>query len=191
MKFLANYRIALVLATFAGIQCQGQPAPKYEVVHGWPRVPEGFVLGQVPGVAVDSHNHVFVFQRGDHYAGPNRTSKNDEPIQEPTVFCFDGRTGTFVTSWGNNAFWMPHGLRVDGEDNIWMTDIGMHQVMKFSHDGKLLMTLGEKGKAGLDGEHFDKPTDIAVVTDGSIYVSDGYGNSRVAKFSPKGEFLLD
>lgn len=184
-------RIILFLAAFAEINCQGQPAANYHVVHGWPALPENYVLGQVPGVAVDSHNHVFVFQRGDHYAGPNRTSKIDEPIREATVFCFDGKTGALVTSWGDNLFWMPHGLRVDADDNLWFTDVGTHQVTKFSHDGKLLLTMGEKGKPGLDGRHFNKPTDIAFAADGSFYVSDGYGNSRVARFSRQGEFLMD
>jgi peptidylamidoglycolate lyase len=96
-----------------------------------------------------------------------------------------------VSSWGANTFWMPHGLRTDRDDNIWVTDIGLHQVMKFSHDGNLLMTVGVKGEPGLDRKHFDKPTDIAFAPDGSVYVSDGYGNSRVVKLSAKGEFLLD
>src|SRR5262249_9658557 len=61
----------------------------YHVVHGWPALPEGQVLGQVPGVTVDSHNHVFVFHRVDHYAGPNRVSKNDELIDVPTILCFE------------------------------------------------------------------------------------------------------
>ncbi len=162
----------------------------YEVVHGWPELPEGFAFGQVSGVAVDSHNHVFVFHRSDHRLGPAPT-KNDQPIDVRTILCFEGNTGKLVASWGSDLFPIPHGLRVDREDNVWVTDIGLHQVLKFSHDGQLLMTVGEKGVPGLDSKHFNKPTDIAFAPDGSFYVSDGYGNSRVAKFSPKGEFLFD
>jgi len=67
----------------------------------------------------------------------------------------------------------------------------LQQVFKFSHDGKLLLTIGTERVAGVDATHFDKPTDIAFASDGSFYVSDGYGNNRVAKFSPDGKFLFD
>lgn len=166
-------------------------APKtsaYRVVHGWPVLPEGFVLGQVSGVGVDSHNHVFVFHRADHSW---MTKKNDQPIEASTIMCFDGETGKLIASWGANMFLVPHGLRVDREDNLWVTDVGLHQVFKLNHNGKLLMTVGVQRTPGLDGKHFNAPTDVAVAPDGSFYVSDGYGNSRVAKFSPKGEFLFD
>lgn len=165
-----------------------QKASAYEVVHGWPLLAEGFMFGHVSGVGADSHNHVFVFHRADHSI---LGKAFDAPIASPVVACFDGKTGELVASWGANLFLMPHGLRVDPSDNVWVTDIGLHQVLKFTHDGKLLMTVGEKGVPGLDGKHFNKPTDIAVASDGSFYVSDGYGNSRVARFSPGGEFLFD
>jgi peptidylamidoglycolate lyase len=115
----------------------------------------------------------------------------DEPISSPVVTCFDGKTGELVVSWGANLFLNPHGLRVDQSDNIWVTDLGLQPVLKFSRDGKLLMTVGEKGVPGLDGKHFNRPTDVAVAPDGSFYVSDGYGNSRVARFSSDGKFIAD
>ena len=146
----------------------------YQVVHGWPELPEGFAFGQVSGVGVDSHNHVFVFHRGDH-----------------PIMCFEGATGKLVASWGDGMFATPHGLAVDVKDNVWVTDVGHHQVFKFSHDGELLMTLGDKDVPGLDGKHFNRPTDIAVAPDGEFYVSDGYGNSRVVKFSAAGQLLFD
>jgi peptidylamidoglycolate lyase len=158
----------------------------YRVVHGWPVLPEGYVLGQVSGVGVDSHDHVFAFHRADH-AG----EKNNAAIAAPTVMCFDGATGALLDSWGANTFRMPHGLRVDERDNIWLTDIELHQVFKFSHDGTLRMSLGVAGTPGWDAEHFNKPTDVAVAHDGSFYVSDGYGNRRIAKFSQEGRFLLE
>ncbi len=163
-------------------------ASAYHVVHGWPVLPDGYVLGQVSGVGVDSHNHVFVFHRAHHSW---MEKKNKELIDAPTILCFDGGTGKLVASWGADRFLVPHGLRVDGDDNIWVTDVGLHQVFKFNHDGKLLVTLGDQRTPGLDSKHFNGPTDVAMARDGSIYVSDGYGNSRVAKFSPKGEFLFD
>jgi peptidylamidoglycolate lyase len=84
-------------------------------------------------------------------------------------------------------FVMPHGLSVDSGDNIWLSDVGRHQVFKFSHDGELLFELGEKRVPGTDATHFNLPTDVAVLDDGSFFVSDGYGNSRVLKFSSDGE----
>lgn len=160
----------------------------YHVVHGWPVLPEGFMFGHVTGVGMDSHNHLFVFHRADHSI-LGRTF--DQPISSPVVMCFDAKTGQLLNSWGAGMFLIPHGLRVDQQDNVWVTDIQLHQVLKFSHEGKLLMAVGERGVPGLDGAHFNKPTDIAVAPDGSFYVSDGYGNSRVAKFAPDGKFILD
>ena len=149
-------------------------APSYQVVHDWPQLPDGFVLGEVAGVGVDSHNHVFVFHRGSR-----------------PILCLDGASGKIVASWGDGMFGSAHGLDVDPQDNVWVTDTVNHQITKFSHDGELLMTLGAKGVPGLDGNHFNKPTDIVVASSGEFYVSDGYGNSRVAKFSAEGKFLLD
>ena len=156
----------------------------FRVVHGWPILPEGFVFGQVTGVGVDSHEHVFVFHRADH-AGETK----DGPIEPPVVMCFDGLTGALLDSWGAKMFRVPHGLRVDQRDNIWLTDVGLHQVFQFSHEGTLRLSLGAAGTPGWDDRHFYKPTDVAVAPDGSIYVSGGYGNRRIAKFSPQGRFL--
>ncbi len=160
----------------------------YKVVHGWPVLSEDTILGQVPGVGVDSHNRVFVFHRADV---PWIDELNDKPIQQPTILCFDGKTGKLLKSWGANVFLNPHGLTVDRDDHVWVTDCGRQQVLKFSSDGKLLMTVGEKGKPGLDSQHFNQPTDVAIAPDGSFYVADGYVNSRVAKFSADGKFLVD
>ena len=181
-------RFVFVAFLFAFIPCltRAQKEP-YSVVHGWPQLPEGFVLGQVSGVAVDSHNHVFVFHRAEGSWATDKT----QPIASPTILCFDGATGQLLASWGEKRFLEPHGLRVDRDDNIWVTDRGLQQVFKFSHDGKLLLTIGSERTAGVDGTHFDKPTDIAFASDGSVYISDGYGNSRVAKFAPDGKFLFD
>jgi len=103
---------------------------------------------------------------------------------------FDGATGRFLREWGADRFAMPHGLTVDGHDNVWVTDVALQQVFEFSPEGKLLMVLGERGVAGADERHFNRPTDIAVLPDGSFYVSDGYRNTRVVKFSPEGKFLF-
>lgn len=85
---------------------------------------------------------------------------------------------------------MPHGLTVDNRDNVWVTDIALNQVFKFARNGALLLTLGERGVAGTDSAHFNRPTDVAVAADGSFYVSDGYRNSRIVRFSKEGRYLF-
>ena len=161
------------------------PTVRYHVVHGWPVLPEGRVLGSAAGVGVDSHGDVFVFHRaGRVWSEPLPL----DLIQAPTIAVFNGKTGKLMKEWGAGLFAMPHGLTVDDHDNVWLTDVALNQVFKFSPDGKLLMVVGERGVAGTDGRHFNRPTDIAVLPDGSFYVSDGYRNTRVAKFSPTGEF---
>lgn len=161
-------------------------ASEYHVVHGWPRLPEGYVLGQVTGVGIDSHERVWVFHRADRVD----RSQIETPVSMPTVLCLDGETGSVVATWGENLFTMPHGLTVDAADNVWVTDVG-ERILKFSPEGELLMTLGTMGAPGQDGSHFNLPTDIAVTPGGEFYVADGYGNCRVAKFARDGTFLFE
>ena len=176
-----------VLLTSFTAQAQALKPDPYSVVHGWPALPDGMVLGQVSGVAVDSHNHVFIFHRAE---GSWATDKS-HPIASPTILCFDGVTGTLIASWGQNRFLEPHGLRIDRDDNVWVTDRALQQVFKFTHDGKLLLTIGTERIPGVDATHFNKPADLAFASDGSFYVADGYGNNRIAKFSREGKFLFD
>ena len=165
------------------------PPLGYHVVHGWPVLPEGEILGAVAGVGVDAHDDVLVFQRAGR-AWPASNVLDLTPITAATVLRFDGRTGALLGRWGAGLFAMPHGLTVDHADNVWLTDVALQQVYEFSHEGKLLLTLGERGVEGDDSAHFNRPTDVAVAPDGSFYVSDGYRNSRVMKFAPDGRFLL-
>ena len=159
--------------------------PPHEVVRDWPALPESHVLGQCAGVGTDSHNNVFVFHRcGRAWSTPFPS----EPISAPTVSVIDGRTGKLLATWGAGEFIMPHGLAIDGEDNVWLTDVGRHQVFKFTPEGRLLLTLGERGVPGADKTHFNLPTDVAVLPDGSFYVSDGYRNTRVIKFTADGRY---
>ena len=158
----------------------------FHVVHGWPLLPPGEVLGPPAGVGVDSHGNVLVFHRA------NRNWKEPlpvDPIKKDVLWVFDGRTGRLLKRWGAGLFAMPHGLTVDDRDNLWLTDVGLHQVFKFSPDGKLLLTLGEKGVPGADATHFNRPTGVAVLADGSFLVSDGYRNTRVMVFSADGRFV--
>ena len=165
------------------------PSADYRVVHGWPVLPENTIFEEVSSVAVNSRGNVLVLQRGGR-TWPDSEVLDQTPIADPTVFVFDGRTGVPLALWGQKLFALPHSLTVDEHDNVWVTDVALHQVFKFSRDGKLLLTLGERGVAGDDSSHFNRPTDVAVAPDGSFYVSDGYGNSRVLKFAADGTFLF-
>jgi sugar lactone lactonase YvrE len=104
--------------------------------------------------------------------------------------------GKLVEEWRQwyDRFKVPHKVTMDPYDpekHIWFIDRGTQQIFKFSHDGKqMVMELGEKNVAGNDGTHFDQPTDIAFLPDGTFFVSDGYGNARVAKFDKTGKFLM-
>lgn len=162
----------------------------YAVVHGWPQIPADLFLGQVSGVATDSHQHVFVFRRAES-SWPSGDPTHRALLASPAVLCFDASSGKLVSSWGKDRFLSPHGLRVDPRGNVWVTDTGLHQVFEFTPDGQLLLALGTERTPGLDATHFNRPTDIAFGADGSVFVSDGYGNSRVAKYSRDGRFLLD
>ena len=180
MRYLATRLVIAAVATCLMGMATAQTPPiaaSYKVVHGWPNMPKGYAFGPVSGVDVDSHNHVFVVHRS----------------KTRPIMMFDGKTGDLLGSWADGLFAEngQHGLEVDDQDNVWVTDIKNHQVMKFSHDGALLMTLGQKGVPGWDSKHFNQPTDIVVAPNGDFYVSDGYGNQRVAKFDKNGTFLLD
>lgn len=177
----------LVMALMVGSAAlAGATTPVYRVVHGWPVLPEGRVLGSAAGVGVNSKGEVLVFHRaGRVWSEPLPL----DLLSQPTIAAFDGRSGRLLREWGANQFAMPHGLTVDAHDNVWLTDVALQQVFKFSPEGKLLMVLGERGVPGADQRHFNRPTDIAVLPDGSFYVSDGYRNTRVVKFAADGTFL--
>lgn len=190
--------IAMVCAgSFAGtVSAASSPGPLakiapagYHVVHGWPQLPPGRDLGGVAGVGVDAHGDVFVFHRNDR-VWPASDVLSTKLIALPTVTVFDGRTGKILSEWGANTFAMPHGLTVDARGHVWLTDVALQQVYEYSHDGHLLMTRGTRGVAGDDSTHFNRPTKVAVARDGSFYVSDGYRNTRIMKFSPTGKFLF-
>ena len=137
-------------------------------------MPDGWKFGRVSAVSTDASGEVYVFQRG--------------PKADPIVV-FDAK-GKYLRSWGKGMFGNPHGLRVDRDGHVWVTDNGDHQVMKFTRTGELLMKLGTRGQLGTTETTFNKPTDIAFApAGGDFYVSDGYGNSRVLKFSKDGKFL--
>lgn len=180
--------MSILILLNACISLKNNRLQKYALDQNWPNLPYGFELGQVTGMGTDKNQNVWVFRRADR-KWTNPVQMN--PITAPTILEIDGKTGKLLNGWGENMFVLPHGLTVDRENNIWVTDVGLNQVFKFNHDGKLLMTLGEAAIAGRDSMHFNMPTDVAVNKDGSFFVSDGYGNSRIVKFSKTGKYLFE
>ena len=146
----------------------------YVPVEKWGRLPEGWSFIEATSVAVDSHDNVHVFNRGAH-----------------PVIVFD-RDGTFLRAWGEGVFRRPHGITIGPDDSLWLTDDLHHTVRQFSADGKLLLTIGNPDEPSTlhGGKPFNRPTHVALCPrTGAVYVSDGYGNSRVHKFDPKGRHL--
>ena len=162
----------------------------YELVTNWPQLPVGFELSQPGGIGIDTSQNIFVFHRPGRRWKLLEEEFPDSLISANTILMIDRNTGKIKNSWGAGLFIMPHGLTVDKLNNVWVTDVGLHQIFKFSHDGKLLMKLGEARIPGNDSLHFNRPTDVAVTEDGSFYISDGYRNSRVVKFSKDGKYLF-
>src|SRR5438105_2368634 len=146
---------------------------RYRVVENWARLPDGWNLTDVAAVAVDSKDRVYVFNRGAH----------------PMVVL--NRDGSFIKSWGEGLFRRAHGLHIDHDDNLYCTDDGDHTVRKCTTDGKVLLTIGIPNKPApyMSGEPFHRCTHTALSPKGEIYVSDGYGNACVHKYSPDGKLL--
>ena len=154
----------------------------YEMVETWAALPTGWTFGGVSAVATDSRNRVYAFQRKD-----------------PPILIFEA-DGTFVGSWGTSTFADPHGINIV-DDVIYVTDRNDHVALKFTLDGRPLMVLGTRGQASDTGATkdielpprsagpFNKPTEMMVAPSGDLYVSDGYRNSRVHRFSREGALL--
>lgn len=178
--------LILLLITATTLTLNAAPANKYEEVKDWPRLPAGLEMGEAAGVAVDRDGHVLVFHRPGRGFDPSAT----DVLKDPCILEFDAN-GSFIRSWGANTFLVPHGITVDHDNNVFLTDVGLQQVFKFSHDGKLLFSIGEPRVGKWDATHFNQPTDIAIRGDGSFYVSDGYVNSRVALFDRNGKWMRE
>jgi len=155
---------------------------KYELDEDWPKsIPEYWTLGQCADIDIDLNDDAWVFSRGLH---PVTKWSND---------------GNFLGSWGNKGdqkgeFRIAHGLNIDDEGYIWLTDNQTHQVTKHKPNGECVLELGEFGFAnftlttdGTLGNPFNMPTGSSIAPDGKIFVSDGYGNRRVHRFSKDGK----
>jgi DNA-binding beta-propeller fold protein YncE len=160
----------------------GSGSYTYELVENWAKLPDGWTFGGVSAVATDSQDRVYAFQRKD-----------------PPVVIFD-KNGAYLGSWGSSAFADPHGINIVN-DVIYVTDRNDHVALKFTLDGRPLMVIGERGKASDTGATkdielppraagpFNKPTEMMVAPSGELYVSDGYRNSRVHRFSSQGALI--
>lgn len=173
---------------------------QYELVENWGTLPDGWAWGQVAGIACDSKDRVHVYTRTEH-----------------PYLVFD-RSGKLIHCAGENGeFDVAHSLFIDPDDSVFVLSHHGHFIMKFNADGQLMLTLGERGKAsdtgytkegrvpaspwasggglptvngvGYGGPPFHQPTDVAVASNGDIFVSDGYRNSRVHKFSADGALI--
>ena len=107
--------------------------------------------------------------------------KRDDVIKEDAVIVIHPDSGHIIDSFGSNQFYLPHGMNIDSKGNIWMTDVALHQVVRYSKDNlhKPDLVLGEKFVPGKDDHHFCKPTDVVISSNGRVFISDGYCNSRV------------
>jgi hypothetical protein len=176
---------------FAQAKAKAQNVPEiaYDSVPNFLKFPPNIYLGEGIGVATNSKGHVFVYTR----SGDTR------------LFEFD-QNGAFVREIGQGlyGFLFAHAVRVDKDDNIWTVDEGSNMVIKFNPQGRVMMVIGRRpeavaeltnftGQGGYTGGNkpysFNRPTDVAWDAAGNIFVSDGYGDSRVVKYDKNGRFL--
>ncbi|KAM7076417.1 peptidyl-glycine alpha-amidating monooxygenase isoform 1-T2 [Ciconia maguari] len=163
----------------------------------WPEL--DLNIGQVSGLALDPENNLVIFHRGDHVWDENSfdskfvyQQRGLGPIEQNTIIVLNPSNAKVLHSMGKSLFYLPHGLSIDKNGNYWVTDVALHQVFKLGADDKEpLLILGVALQPGSDKNHFCQPTDVAVdpIT-GSIYVSDGYCNSRIIQFSPNGLYMM-
>ncbi len=215
--------IIAVLMTALRVVTSAQRAPypkpadlpnPYRLVDHWPTLPpsmNGGHWGEVIRVHVDAKGNVWVFQRCFNVVPAGSATCVGRGAANPPILEFDAN-GMLIKSLGAGLFAYPHGFTVDRDGNLWTTDVndqetilGMparnpvgvvmgQEVFKLSPDGKVLMTLGTEGVAGTGTNGFDRPTGVAVASNGDIFVSDGhapnkYGTGRVVKFSRDGHFV--
>src|SRR5438874_379680 len=190
--------LCLFLASAAGAQQASVPEIAYRSVPDFLKLPPDIYLGEAAGVAVNSKGHVFVFSRGNT-GGPAYAARAAQLLE----FAPDGK---FVREIGHNLYaWsFAHTVKVDKEDNIWVTDKGSDMVIKFNPDGRVVMVFGRKQEASDEGTGplkkpapplppvdgmFRQVTDVAWDAAGNTYISDGYVNSRIAKIDKDGNWL--
>lgn len=177
----------------------------YRIVDGWAQLPNGKPLGAVGKADVDRDGrHIWAIVRCEPLADPARFGDECRDSKMDPVNKF-GPDGNVVASFGGGMFIWPHGIEVDPDGNVWVTDavapnrtprgdMRGQQVVKFSPDGKVLMRLGTPGVPGGGPGHFTSPSDVVVAPNGDVFVADGHnetGNNRVVKFSKDGKYVKE
>ena len=164
----------------ARAKAQNVPEIPFESAPNFLKLPPNLYLGEGIGVATNSKGHIFVYTRS----------------QATRLFEFDAK-GNYLREIGEGlyGFAFAHAVRVDPQDNIWAVDEGTNMVIKFNPEGRVLMVLGRRPEPGdaapaaPEPYTFNRPTDVAWDASGNIFVSDGYGNSRVVKYDKNGRYI--
>ena len=194
------YLSLLLLASISVLNGQTYPNP-YRAVDGWAKLPGGRQMGAVGDVQVDPDGvHIWAIIRCDASA-PERFGNECLDSDLDCILKFDA-DGNVVESFGGGMFIWPHGLFVDEDSNVWVTDAVRqdrtpegtrgHIVVKFSSEGEVLMTMGVPGRAGKSDYQFNSPADVVIADNGNIFIADGHnpdGNNRVMVYSEDGDFL--
>ncbi len=199
------------------ISGEGLPNPAPNVTRNWGDLPAGREWGSTAGIDIDPNDgHIWAYERcgAGSFGGGVPINCDSNPVDP--IFKFDRNTGEVLANFGGGIMMTPHGIHVDSESNVWVTDFANnaagtkgHQVHKFSSDGELLMSLGTAGRPGSGPNNFNQPNDVIVGPDGSIYVSDGHNGqgmtsnaamdegrasgstARIIKFSADGTYLKE
>ena len=206
MSNASGFRLVVALAILGwfgtGVEAVAQALPNpYRAVDGWAQLPDGRQMGAVGDVTTDADgDHIWAVVRCDA-TDPDRFGNEclDSDLDPILKFDLDGHV---VESFGGGIFIWPHGIDVDPDGNVWVTDAVAaartpagtrgHQVVKFSPEGEVLMRLGTPGVAGDGPDHFNAPSDVVVADNGDIFVTDGHGddtNNRVVKYASDGTFI--
>ena len=196
--------LALLASHAVGWTLFAQVLPNpYRIVEGWAQLPNGRPMGAVGKASIDPDGrHIWAIVRCEALADPARFGDECRDSKSDPIMQFSPE-GKVVKSFGGGMFIWPHGLDVDRDGNVWVTDAVADNrtpkgdkrgqvVIKFSPDGKVLMTLGTPGQSGSDSAHFNSPSDVVIAPGGDIFVADGHnenGNNRVVKFSKEGKFI--
>ena len=199
---IVGLALVAVLGSAVAPFAQVLPNP-YRMVDGWAKMPAGRTMGAVGDVMIDPDGqHIWAIVRCTTLE-PDRFGNECLDSNLDSILQFDLQ-GNVVKSFGGGMFIWPHGMAVDREGNVYVTDAVApertppgkrgHQVVKFSPEGKVLMTLGTPGVAGGGPNNLNAPSDVAIGDNGDIFVADGHtldGNNRVVKFSKDGKFIKD
>ena len=149
---------------------------QYEAVPGWG---QSTTMGVVSDVATDSQDRVYLAVRNAPHPGTDGGA----------ITVLD-RDGKLLDSWGQDLFTTPHGIWIGPEDEVFMADSNDHTVRKYTTSGELRLTLGTQGETGEPGAPFNRPTRAALSKSGDLFVSDGYGQDRVHKFTGDGDLII-